>query len=234
MSGCPVRQVRHVYRRNGGGPLLSYSPLGGVCRIGCGPQPPPPPPLPPHTILINVGSNGITTLRIYISDGEGTYVVDNGVPVGFIDELGALNIDINVSPSSNVYINSTFFNIFELINYPIESFSISSAMSLYNLKIDNTNISGVFDVSKITDLRQLELTNNFITGVTGLNLCPFAEDITITNTNITQTAADSIANQINDAGYSNGTLDISSQKTGTINITGAIYNTLRGKNWTIS
>jgi len=35
-AGCPVRQVRHIYRRNGGGPLLNYSPLVGVCRIGCG------------------------------------------------------------------------------------------------------------------------------------------------------------------------------------------------------
>jgi hypothetical protein len=108
-------------------------------------------------------------------------------------------------------------------------------MSLYKLKINNTNISGVFDVSKIGSyLDELELTNNFITGVTGLNLCSNIDTVQITDNNITQSAADSIANQINAAGTTDGTLDISTQKTGTINITGAIYNTLRGKNWTIS
>jgi hypothetical protein len=143
-------------------------------------------------------------------------------------------IDINVSPNSKVYINSPSIVLFELTDYPIASFSISSAMSLYNLKIDNTNISGVFDVSNITNLNRLELTDNFITGVSGLNSLNFNATVLVTDTNITQSAADSIANQLNATGATDGTLDISSQKTGTINITGAIYNTLRGKNWTIS
>jgi hypothetical protein len=108
-------------------------------------------------------------------------------------------------------------------------------MTLFNLKINNTKISGVFYVSsRITDLSLLELTNNFITGVNGLDSCPNAYSINLTNNNITQTAADSIASQINASGKTYGSLKISSQKTGTINTTGAIYNTLRGKNWTIS
>ena len=100
--------------------------------------------------------------------------------------------------------------------------------------LNNIGLLGVVDVSTIPNLTFLTLINDSITGVTGLNLCSNIDTVQITDTNITQSAADSIANQLNATGKTGGSLFIASQTTGTINISGAIYDTLRGKNWTIS
>jgi hypothetical protein len=233
---CPQRNVASISKEKMFAATVSkYDPrTGRTIRLQNCIAPPPPPPPPPSDILIDVGSNGITTLSPRIYNGVGTYAVDNGVPVAFSIGETYETIDINVSSNSKVYINSSSINAFELINYPIVSLSISSPIILSLLKINNTNISGVFDVSKIIGLGVLELNDNFITGVSGLNLARFIASVSVINTNITQTAADSIANQINAAGITEGTLTISTQKTGPINITGAIYNTLREKDWTIS
>ena len=234
MSGCPVRQVRHVYKNRTGGPITSYSTIGKVCKlcISSFPTPPPPPPPPPHNILVGIGTTNTAVIQLYV-EGSGTYIVDSRDPVPFNEPAGFF-VPVTVYNNSKIYILSANISTFVMMGYPILStLSISNAPTLHFVTISNSQLSGVFDVSSNINLEQIELSDNLLTGVTGLNVCPNLSSINITNTNITQSAADSIANQINVAGATDGYLNISSQKTGTINTTGAIYNTLRGKNWTI-
>lgn len=237
MSGCPIRPVRHIYRRIGGGPITNYSTIGGICKI-CPPVPPPPPPPPIPNIRFRVYSNVPYSVLFYLGGGSGTYDLGNGILIPWSGSL-AVPISGIVPVGGTVLIYSNDIQIFNIIDQPVSYLDLSNCPTLKELICSQTfsgqsYLTGAVDLSGNPNLIVVDFSNTLISSLSGVTSCPQLVSIFLDGADFTQETADQLATDINTNESTFGELFIRNQVGGTININNTIYNILRGKNWTIS
>jgi hypothetical protein len=239
MSGCPIRPVRHIYRRIGSGPITNYSTIGGICKI-CPPVIPPPPPPPPGNIEFRVFSAVPYSVTFLLFGGTGTYDLGNGVLIPFSSSTIPVNISGVVPVGGTVKIYSDNLEVFSINNQPVSSLDVSNCPTLKELVCSQTTlgqsyITGAFDISANPNLTTIEFLNTPISSLTGVTSCPQLKNIGLSGAAFTQTTADQLVNDLLINEKYNGDLAITSQSTGTIDITDFNYFILENTyNWTIS
>jgi hypothetical protein len=234
MSGCPVRQVRHIYRRNGGGPITNYSTIGGICKI-C-PPPPPPPPVPNIQFSVHSDVQYFVTFKLY--GGSGTYDLGNGILHTFSAPLGLITITGLVPVGATVLIYGSNIQTFETVDQPVSYLNVSNCPTLRILRCNQTSffqsyLTGPFDISTNPNLIEVQFLRTLISGLPNAILCPGLKYIDVFGDAFDQTAADQLVNDLVTIGGTNGYLRIRNQAEDNIDITGFIYTALTNLNWTI-
>jgi hypothetical protein len=233
MSGCPIRPVRHIYRRNGGGPITNYSTIQGICKI-CPPVIPPPPPPPPGNIEFKLYSDVPYSVTFSLGNGSGTYDLGDGILIPWSASL-PISITGIVPVGATVRIYSDDIQQFIITDQPVSYLNVSNCPSLKELTCNQSNLTGAFDISGNPNLTRLEFLNTPISSLTGVTSCPQLLGIFLQGAAFTQTTADQLVNDLITNENYLGTLDITAQSTGSITITGFSYIILTNTyKWTIS
>lgn len=224
MSGCPVRQVRHIYKNRG--LVTNYSTIGGICKI-CPPVPPPPPPRPPANILFALQSEVPYSVTFYLGGGSGTYDLGDGILIPWSASLPVPITGI-VSVGATVRIYSIDIQQFITTDQPVSLLDVSNCPTLVELECNQSNpgqsyLTGAFDLSANPNLTFVNFMNTLISSLTGVTACPLLISINLDGADFTQTHADELANALLTNGLSYGYLNIVNQSTGTIDITGFLY-----------
>ena len=223
MSGCPVRQVRHIYKNRG--LVTNYSTIGGICRI-CPPLPPPPPPPPPRPpVNIRVAFQSAVPFLFSVTLlGNGNYDSGNGILVPFSLDSPTV-ITMTVQPGNTVLFYSTDIVIFQTVGQPVSLLDISNCPTLTTVICNQGYLVGAFDISTNQNINEIQFLDTLITEITGV-ISTSLRTILLGGAAFTQATADELANYILTNGLLNGFLDLSNQSTGAIDITGFLYTTL--------
>jgi hypothetical protein len=228
MSGCPVRQVRHIYKNRG--LITNYSIIGGICKI-CPPPPPTPPPRPPANIEFRVFSATPYSVTFELGLGSGTYDLGDGVLIPFSALVLPVTITGVVPVGGTVRIYSNDLEGFKTTDQPVSYLDVSNCPTLTSLLCNQTNpgqsyLSGVFDISANPNLLGVQFTNTLISNLTGSAFCPQMGLIDLTGANFSQLTADELVNDIFNSTATFGALLLTNQVGGTIDITGFLYTNL--------
>jgi len=232
MSGCPVRQVRHIYKNRG--LVTNYSTIGGICKI-C---PPPPPPRPRPNIRFALQSDVPYSVSFFLGLGSGTYDLGDGILLPFSASLPVPITGI-VPVGATVQIYSNDIQAFIATDQPVSYLDVSNCPTLTELQCDQSNpgqsyLTGTFDISANPNLIKIQFLNTLISSLTGAASCHQLVNIILTGAAFTQTTSDELVNDIITSGVTFGSLEIISQSGGTIDISGFLYTTLINTyNWTI-
>jgi hypothetical protein len=181
MSGCPVRQVRHIYRRNGGGPITNYSTIGGICKI-CPPPPPPPPPRPPVNIEFRVFSAIPYSVTFELKGGTGSYDLGDGVLLPFSALVLPVTITGIVPVGGTVLIYGNAIETFKTTDQPVSYLDLSNCPTLKELECSQTisgqsYLTGTVNLSGKLNLISVDFTNTLISSLTGVEKCALLVNI---------------------------------------------------------
>ena len=234
MSGCPVRQVRHIYKNRG--LVTNYSTTAGICRI-CPPGSTPP-PRPRPNIILRLGSTAPHSFSVFVY-GSGSYDSGNGTLVPFSAGM-PMNITMTVEIGDTVLFYSSDISVFQMVDQPVSLLDITNCPTLAVLGCNQSipgrsYLTGPFDISTNPNLFEIQFVNTLITELTGVTSCPGLRTIGLAGAAFTQATSDELVNDLLTNGTSNGYLSIVSQTDGTIDITGFLYTALINTyNWTIA
>lgn len=174
--------------------------------------------------------------------GTGAYIIgDNRYPYRFSSPSTPLEITCSVPPGKTLDIYSENISQFSATNQPFVSINLHGAKTLQILQLSECSNFDIrrFDASILPNLTRLNISGYFnFSSLSGIGSCINLRYIVVGNA-FNQPDADSVVNQIIQAGIYNGTLIISYQEYNNtytnVNITGPIYQTLRNTyNWTIT
>jgi hypothetical protein len=181
---------------------------------------------------------------VFVVKGSGIYDVGNSVRNKFSALLTPTELTCNVLPGKSLKIYSDNITYFTVSNQPLTSIYLHNAKTLEVLElVDCVGLDGdqwSFNASILPNLTRLRIYTYFnFVSLTGVQSCRNLKDIFV-GQGFSQAAADSVVSQIIQAKIYNGLLTIRYQDYGPIpggmvNITGAIYNTLRNTyGWTVN
>ena len=222
MSGCPVRQVRHIYKNRG--LITNYSTIGGICKI-C---PPPPPPRPPPNIRVALQSDVPYSFSLNVT-GSGTYDSGNGQLVPFSSGLDpSILIIMTVQPGNIVLFYSTDISFFETTEQPVSLLDLSNSPTLTRLSCTYASLTGPFDISHNPLLTYVQFDGTLITQLTGVTSATGLENVLFDYSAFTQTTADELVNDLLTNGTPNGALILSNQVGGPIDNSGFLFTALIG------
>jgi hypothetical protein len=180
------------------------------------------------------------SVTFYLGGGSGTYDLGNGVLIPFSTPSTVIPITGIVPVGATVKIYSNDIQQFSTNNEPVSSLDVSNCPTLTSLQCNQSSpgqsyLTGAFDISGNPNLTQVNFENTLISSLSGVTSCPNLVFIVLTGAAFTQETADQLVNDLlTNQNSSGGGLTISSQSTGTIDITGFIYIILTNTyNWTI-
>lgn len=194
---------------------------------------------------VNNLATGLKSLSIDNTDISGSFdlinmpsLEDISITNTHISQLLSFPSTIKLMNVSDTDISGVFnlagLNILE--SFICGSTAISNIIniptSITTLLITNTNVSGVFDLSGLNLLNNFSATDCDITDV--INIPSTISNMSVSNMLLTQGTADGIAAALVANGLSDGTLDIISQQSDTINISSGDYQILVSRGWVIN
>jgi len=128
---------------------------------------------------------------------------------------------------------------FKTTDQPVSYLDVSKCPTLTVLNCNQNSpgqsyLTGAFDISANQNLVEVQFLNTLISSLSGITSCPGLLTINVSGDAFTQTVSDELVNDLFTNGASGGNLNITSQSTGTIDITGLLYTTLiNAYNWNI-
>ena len=170
---------------------------------------------PPPTIIMSLSPNVGEDQNTFYWNAIGSGFVD----YGFGEEAFKGGLDTLFSREMNL--NGAQFKIY---SNNITSLSVQPQQPLINI-----------DVSYASTLVSLNVSSNSVSIMKGLNNCKRINNVNLSNNLITQLTANAIATDLFNTGVIQGTLIISNQSSGTINInTTAFLNLKNTRFWIVS